>query len=90
MKRQEILFITFSFFGLVVLYFAFTFYHQSVTSTIPEDLNIQILPISPTFDEKTISDIKNRNSISPVYNSSQIQNETVKIATNEATTSAKP
>lgn len=67
MKQREILLIIGSFFGLVLLYFVFSVYHNYVTSTIPEDLNIQITPISPTFDEKTISDLKKRGNVSPLF-----------------------
>lgn len=67
MKQKEILFVIVSFFILIVIYVAFSVYHNSVTSNIPENLNIQVLPISPTFDEKAISDLKKRNNVTPVF-----------------------
>lgn len=82
MKQNDLLFVTVSIFGLVVLYFLFTIYHNSVTSTIPEDVNIQITPITPVFDKNIIKDIKNRNSLPPVFQSK------TKAASKEASSSA--
>lgn len=67
MKQSELLFVMVSFFIMVVIYFGLNLYHNYVTSTIPDDLNIQIIPIAPIFDQKAISDLKKRESISPVY-----------------------
>jgi len=67
MKQKEILFVIVSFFILIVIYVVFSIYHNSVTSTIPDALNIQVLPISSTFDEKAISDLKKRDNITPVF-----------------------
>ena len=67
MKQKDLLLLVGSFFFLVLLYIGFSIYHNSVSSTIPEDLNIQIIPISPVFDEKTISDLKKRASVKPIY-----------------------
>lgn len=86
MKQREILLIIGSFFSLVLLYLGFSLYHNYVTSTIPEDLNIQITPISPTFDSKTISDIKKRESVLPLYQTDQITNT---VSTSSATASGE-
>lgn len=67
MKQKDLLIIFGSFFLLVAVYLPLSIYHNSVTSTIPEDLNIQIIPIAPTFDEKAIADIKKRNNVAPLY-----------------------
>lgn len=72
MKQHDLLFITISFFALVIIYIGFSVYHNSVTSTISDDVNIQISPISPTFDEKTISNLKKRNNVIPNYQISPI------------------
>jgi len=69
MKQRDIYILLISSFVLVVIWIVFTIYHNSVTSTIPEVLNIQIVPIKPDFDLKTVSDIKTRNDITPVYDS---------------------
>lgn len=67
MKQKDLLFLFGSFFFLVAVYLPLSIYHNSVTSTIPEDLNIQITPIAPTFDTKAISDLSKRNNITPIY-----------------------
>lgn len=87
MKQREILLIISSFFALVLLYFGFSLYHNYVTSTIPEDLNIQITPISPTFDSKALSDIKKRESVLPLYQTGQT--ELIEVSTSSATTSGE-
>ncbi len=76
MKKKELLFIVVSFFLLIIVYIGFSVFHNSVTSTISEDLNIQILPISSTFDEKTISELKKRNNVSPIYQLTPLQSPT--------------
>ena len=68
MKQKNIyLILLISSFALVLIWIVFTVYHNSVTSTIPEVLNIQITQIKPDFDLKTISDIKIRKDITPIY-----------------------
>ncbi|MBI2195809.1 MAG: hypothetical protein HYU48_02085, partial [Candidatus Levybacteria bacterium] len=68
MKQKDILLLIISSFFLVVFWIAFNIYHNIVTSTIPETLSVQIFPISPTFDKKTINAIKERIQITPIYN----------------------
>lgn len=67
MKQKDLLFIAASFFILILIYIGFSIYHNSAESTISESTNIQILPITPSFDDKTISDLKKRGNITPVY-----------------------
>lgn len=67
MKHREIYVLLISSFVLVVFWIAFSIYHNSVTSTIPATLNIQIIPINPNFNAKAISDIKTRQEITPLY-----------------------
>lgn len=67
MKQKDILLLLIPFSLIVVLYIIFSIYHNIVTSTIPEVLNIQITPISPDFDQKTITDLKKREKITPVF-----------------------
>jgi len=77
MKQREIYLLLISSFVLVVFWIAFSIYHSSVTSTIPETLNIQIIPINPTFDTNEISNIKTRPDITPLYQLEQTQDEAV-------------
>lgn len=67
MKQKDILLLLIPFSLVVILYIVLSVYHNIVTSTIPETLNIQITPISPDFNEKTIMDIKKRDKIVPVF-----------------------
>lgn len=67
MKQKDLLFIAISFFILILIYLGFNIYHNSAVSTISEDTNIQILPITPSFDDQTISDLKKRNKVNPAY-----------------------
>lgn len=47
----------------VILWVIFSIYHNFVSSTIPETVKVQINPINPSFDTKTIDQIKNREKI---------------------------
>lgn len=67
MKKNNILIILIPTFFFVIAWIAFSVYHNIVTSTISEELNIQILPISSNFDTKTIDSLKNRQRVEPVY-----------------------
>ncbi|OGH09740.1 MAG: hypothetical protein A2152_03970 [Candidatus Levybacteria bacterium RBG_16_35_6] len=67
MKQREVYLLLISSFVLVVFWIGFSIYHNSVTSTIPQTLNIQIIPINPDFNSKAISDIKTRPEVTPLY-----------------------
>lgn len=67
MKNREILFLVISSFIIVLAWIGFNLYHNMKTSTINQNLTVQILPISPNFDKKTISDLKKRERIAPLY-----------------------
>jgi len=54
MKRKDILMILVPIFIIVVFWIGFSIYHGIVSSTISEVENLQITPISPDFDTKTI------------------------------------
>lgn len=71
MKRKDIILLVIPFFILVLIWIGFSIYHNAVTSTIPEVLNIQITPIPPTFDERTILNLKNREKVLPVFEAEQ-------------------
>jgi hypothetical protein len=85
MKTREIYILLISCFVLVIFWIGFSVYHNSITSTIPRKLNIQIIPINPNFDEKTISDIKTRPQITPVYENQTLTEQNT--ISNTATTS---
>lgn len=71
MKQKDIILLVVPFFFLILLWIVFSIYHNAVTSTIPEVLNIQITPINPAFDEKTILNLKNREKVLPVFEAAQ-------------------
>lgn len=82
MKQKDILLLLVPFSLLVVLYIALSVYHNLVTSTISEAVNIQITPISPNFDQKAIMEIRKRQTIVPIF-------ETLPQSSPAATSSAK-
>lgn len=51
----------------VIAWTGFNIYHNAVTSTIPETLYIQVIPINPTFNTKNLDAIKKRVKIAPIY-----------------------
>ncbi len=67
MKKNDILLILVPSFIFALAWIGFSVYHSFVSSTISESLNEQIIPIRPDFDTKTINAIKQRESITPVY-----------------------
>ncbi len=67
MKRKDILVLLIPSFIIVILWVIFNVYHSYLNSTIPTDVNIQILYINPDFDLKTIEDIKKRQIVEPIY-----------------------
>lgn len=67
MKKNDILVILIPSLLIVVLWVIFNIYHNFVTTTIPSNLNTTIKPISAEFDEKSISNIKSRDAVSPSY-----------------------
>ncbi|HEX8931684.1 MAG TPA: hypothetical protein VF810_00845 [Patescibacteria group bacterium] len=72
MKRNhvtpnDILFISVSLFIIVVLWVFSNIYHAYVTTTISPDLQLQITPIDPNFDTATLSKLKSRQVIVPLF-----------------------
>ena len=67
MKQKDIITLLIPAFILVVVWIIFSIYHGSVTSTIPAAVNIQISPINPTFNMDTISKLKQREKVTPIY-----------------------
>ncbi|MDP2649895.1 MAG: hypothetical protein Q8P10_03540 [bacterium] len=73
MKQKEIIFILVSCFLLVAFWVGFSIYHNSVTSTVPEALGIQITPIKPDFDNTIIENLKKRNRVEPVLEIQKVE-----------------
>lgn len=67
MKKKNLIIVLLSLLIFVFAWIGFNIYHNSVKSTISESLNMQITPISPNFDIKTVEKLKKRQSIIPIY-----------------------
>ena len=67
MKKNDILLILIPLFIFALAWIGFSIYHNIVTSTISDPLNMQITPITPIFDTNTIGSLKNRARVSPIY-----------------------
>lgn len=76
MKKKDILFILISGSVLILAWIIFNIYHNSKSTTISETTNIQIAPIDPSFNTKTIEEIKKRKNIQPIYENKKNQNLT--------------
>jgi hypothetical protein len=71
MKQKDIYMILIPSFVVVVFWIGLTIYHNSVSSTIPPALNVQIKPIDPNFDTKVITELKKREKIIPLFEASE-------------------
>jgi hypothetical protein len=67
MKQRDIITLLIPSFLLIVAWIIFSVYHNSVTSTIPSAVDIQISPIKPIFDMNAVSKLKQRQIITPIY-----------------------
>lgn len=65
--QKDILFFSISLFAIVVAWVAFSLYHSFVTTTISENLQMQIVPIEPKFDTATIEILKQREKVEPLF-----------------------
>ncbi len=67
--QKDILFIFISSFIVVVAWIGFNIYHIYATTTISEEIQLQLTPISPNFDQVTMQQLKTRENIDPFYDS---------------------
>ncbi len=67
MKRKDALIILIPSLIVAILWVVFSVYHNYINSTIPNDINMQILSINPDFDTNTINQIKSRKTVLPIY-----------------------
>src|SRR5579862_4631265 len=65
--QKDILFIFISSFIVIVAWIGFNIYHIYVTSTVSQDLQLDLIPINPTFDAQTIQQLKTRENINPAF-----------------------
>ena len=67
MKRKDFLIILILLFIFVIAWIAGSIYHSIATSTISQTTNQDISPINPSFDTKTVNDLKQREKINPSF-----------------------
>jgi hypothetical protein len=67
MKQRDVITLLVPSFLLILAWIIFSIYHNSVASTITPVVNIQISPITPTFDMNAVSKLKQRQKITPIY-----------------------
>lgn len=67
MKQKDIILILTLTSITVIAWIAFSIYNNLATSTISETQSVNIRPINPTFDIKTIVELKKRSKVSPIY-----------------------
>lgn len=67
MKQKDIIIILTFTCIVAVAWIIFTIYHISVTTTISDTLFNEITPINPTFNQKVIDELKNRENTTPLY-----------------------
>lgn len=72
MKQKNILILLVLTFVTVAVWIGTNIYHIIVTSTVDEELQEQIVPINPNFDDATIQKLKNRINAEPLYEYRQI------------------
>ncbi|PIP74290.1 MAG: hypothetical protein CO135_00710 [Candidatus Levybacteria bacterium CG_4_9_14_3_um_filter_35_16] len=73
MKQKDLFMILIPSFVIVVFWIGLTIYHNSISSTIPPALNIQIKPIDPSFNTKAIAELKRRKEIIPMFEMTEIE-----------------
>lgn len=76
MRKNDLTIFLTSILVFVCLWIGFNIYHNSVSSTITPSVNIQIAPISPTFDTKIIDELKKRESVTPIFQLNPSTNQT--------------
>ncbi len=75
--QKDILFVLISSFIVVVAWISFNLYHIWVTSTISEEVQMQLSPIDPNFDPATIQQLKSRKHIDPLYELQALPSQTI-------------
>lgn len=65
--KKDILFILISSFIIVAAWIGFNLYHIWVTSTVSQNIQMQLTPIDPNFDPATIQQLRSREHIDPSY-----------------------
>jgi len=88
--QQEFFIITLSFFILVAAWVGFNLYHIYATSTISQDLQMQIIPIAPSFDTSVIQLLKTRTQVTPLDNFPNSQAAQSSVTVNASSGATQP
>lgn len=70
-RHHDILFVLISSFIVVVAWIGSNIYHIYITSTISEEVQLQLTPIVGTFDTETLQKLKSREEINPKFEKDQ-------------------
>lgn len=88
MKTKDILLLVVPIFIVIMAWIGFSIYHSATKSTIPETLNIQIQPIVPDFDTKTITNLQKRKQVSGNFTPSDTGTASAKLSPTTTVTPA--
>jgi len=90
--QKDLFYIALSSFIVVVAWIGFSIYHRWTTSTVSEDLQMQLTSIDPTFDTQVLQTLKSRIKVTPVYEviNPTTNTETTPSPSPVASSSAKP
>lgn len=72
MKQKDLLVLLVSASIIVFAWIGFSVYHSFITSTISETVSIQISPIKPAFDTRTVANMKTRQPVIPVFEAQSV------------------
>ena len=67
MKQRDILFLLISSAILAGIWIVFTIAHNALTSTITPTISQQLIPLSNTFDQKTLQTLQTRKGVTPQF-----------------------
>jgi|SRR5579872_4779961 len=65
--QRDLVILLFITFIAVAVWVGINVYHNLNSSTIDQQLNIQVAPISGQFDTTTLNNLKNRQDVQPLY-----------------------
>jgi hypothetical protein len=85
MKKKDILVILIPSFICVLAWIIFSVIHSYLSPTVSKSINIEVTPIEPNFDTKTLELIKQRQVIEPIF---EIKTFTLDLNSLQATKSA--
>jgi len=80
-KQKDILFILISSFIVVVAWIGFNIYHIWITSTVSQELQLELTPIAPTFDAATMQQLKARKGINPSFTLQSVASQSAQTPT---------